>query len=119
MQDTWGISWPSISSIEEAINQYARLGIEIHISEMSISADSLSDYDLQVQSKRYEDIFKMLRKLDTDGGGKANITSVTIFGLMDGFVFYSNDKTTYTLFDTNFQPKPCFYKIQEVMRLYY
>lgn len=115
LQDCWSVAWPDISKIESGIKKFDSLGIEIHISEMSLTMESVSDYNLQQQAKRYEDIFKLLLKLDTDGGGKSNITSVTIFSLMDGYVFYDNDKTNYTMFDTNFRPKPCFYSVQKVL----
>lgn len=119
MQGYWGIGYPNLSDLENAINSYAQLGIEIHITELSIGVDDLSEENLEKQAQRYAEVFKMFQRLDTAGGGEANITSVTLFGLQDGFVMYGSDDSTTRLFDTDFQPKPCFYSIQEVMRLYY
>lgn len=119
LQDCWSVSWPSIERIEEGITKFDDLDIEIHISEMSITIDNLLPYNLEKQADRYEEIFTLLQRLDTAGGGNSNITAVTIFGLMDGFIFYSNDETNYTMFDCEFQPKPCFERVQKVFKEIY
>lgn len=120
LQDCWGLDFPSLKTIETEINTLSDIGIEIHCSEMAISVDKLSIDNFERQAKRYEEIFTLLQKLDTTGGGNADITCVTIFGLQDGFIFYDNDKTNYCLFDSEFKPKPCFYSIQKVLdELYY
>ncbi|MBQ8623668.1 MAG: endo-1,4-beta-xylanase [Oscillospiraceae bacterium] len=120
MQGYWGIDWPNVNDVENAIKNFAELGLELHVTELSIGVDNLSDKNLEIQAKKYEEYFKMFQRLDTAGGGPANITSVTLFGLQDGFVMYNSDDTTTRLFDTNFKPKPCFYRVQEVMEdLYY
>ncbi len=117
MQGNWNGSWFKPSDVEASINKFGSLGLEIHISEMCIGCenDMLTEENLKKQAQTYEDYFKIITRCDTDNGGKANITAVTIFGLMDGYVFYDNDKTTYTLFDTNFQPKPNFYSVSKVL----
>lgn len=120
MQGYWGIDWPNVRDVENAIKNFAELGLELHVTELSIGVDNLSDKNLKIQADKYEEYFKMFQRLDTAGGGPANITSVTLFGLQDGFVMYGNDDSTTRLFDKNFKPKPCFYSIQEVMEdLYY
>lgn len=119
LQDCWSVSWPSIEKIEAGITKFDDLDIEIHISEMSLTIDNLLPYNLVKQADRYEEIFTLLQRLDTDGGGNSNITAVTIFGLMDGFIFYSNDETNYTMFDCEFQPKPCFERVQQVFKELY
>lgn len=116
MQGYWGMGYPNLSDLESAIEAYAELGLEIHITELSCGVDDLSEENLEKQADRYADYFKMFQRLDTAGGGNANITSVTLFGLQDGFVMYGSDDSTTRLFDTNFQPKPCFYSVQKVMK---
>lgn len=116
MQGYWGINWPNLSDVETAINKFATLGLEIHITELSVSVDDLSAQNLKTQATKYEQIFKMLLRCDTAGGGKANITSVTLFGLQDGFVMYSSDTTTSRILDKNFEPKPCFDSIYKVLK---
>ena len=119
MQAYWGMGWPNISDLESAIKYFAKIGMEIQITELSCGVDSLTKDNLEAQAKRYAEYFKMFQRLDTAGGGPANITSVTLFGLQDGFVMYGTDNETSRLFDTNFQPKPCFYSIQKVMKELY
>ncbi len=118
MQGYWTGGWFKPSDVETALKKFGSLGLEIHITELSLSCDGdeLTEANLKKQAQAYEDYFKMFVRNDTDNGGKVNITAVTIFGLMDGFVFYDNDNTTYTLFDTNFRPKPDFYSVQKVLK---
>ncbi len=119
MQAYWGVGSPSIPELEATIKKYAELGLELQITEMSISVDEASAENFEKQAKRYAAIFYMLSYLDTEGGGPANITSVTLFGLMDGYVFYSNDTTNSRLFDTNFQPKPAFEQVKKMLEIAY
>jgi endo-1,4-beta-xylanase len=55
----------------------------------------------------------MLVSLDTEAGGPANITAVTLFGLVDHY--RDGDTTNSRLFDKNYEPKPAFYSIKEVL----
>lgn len=120
MQAYWGAGNPSIPVIETTIKKYAELGLEIQITEMSISIDENTAAEFEKQAKRYASIFYMLSYLDTEGGGPANITSVTLFGLMDGYVFYGDSDTTNTrLFDKNFQPKPAFNETKKMLEIAY
>lgn len=119
MQGYWGTTYPSLATLESTLKTYAKLGLEIHITEMSISIDDLSAENLEDQARRYAMIFFTLQGMDTQGGGPANITSVTLFGLMDGYVFYTDDSTTSRLFDTNLKPKPAFDKVQDMLRTLY
>lgn len=117
LQGYWGVGWPSIQNLEETIEQYAAVGIEIHITELSVGIDSIYNKDeLKKQADRYAELYRMFLRLDDSNGGIANITNVTVFGLQDGFVMYGTDKETTRFFDTNFQPKPCFYSVQEVLK---
>ncbi|MDD6035266.1 MAG: endo-1,4-beta-xylanase [Lachnospiraceae bacterium] len=116
MQGYWSTTYPSTSEIERAIKKFAELGLEIQITEMSIDAPDLTEEGLKKQAERYGSMFYMLGNLDTQGGGPANITSVTLFGLMDGYVLYGgSDKTTSRIFDADFRPKPAFERIERIM----
>ena len=81
---------------------------------VSIRTPDESAASFRRQAERYEDVFRVLTEVSTAGGGPANITSVTVFGLMDHYLFYPNDNTTTRLFDGNLQPKPAFYSVREV-----
>ncbi|MBQ3028892.1 MAG: endo-1,4-beta-xylanase, partial [Lachnospiraceae bacterium] len=114
MQAYW--TGASTSAIELAIKRFAKLGLEIQITELSIDAEELSETQLKKQAERYGSLFYMLGYLDTQGGGPANITAVTLFGLQDGFVMYNGtDTTTSRILDKDFQPKPAFERIARIM----
>ncbi|MCH5274133.1 MAG: endo-1,4-beta-xylanase [Lachnospiraceae bacterium] len=120
MQGYWGIGYPSVATIETTIKKFAELGLEIQITEMSVGVDDITEEEFEKQAKRYSSIFYMLSYVDIEGGGPANITSVTLFGLMDGYVFYGgSDTTTTRLFDTNFQPKPAFDSVKNMLEIAY
>ncbi|MDD5900560.1 MAG: endo-1,4-beta-xylanase [Lachnospiraceae bacterium] len=114
MQGYW--TGASNSAIELTIKTFAKLGLELQITELTIDAEDLSEAELKKQAERYGSLFYMFGYLDTQGGGPANITSVTLFGLMDGYVLYGgSDKTTSRIFDKEFQPKPAFDRIVRIM----
>ena len=56
---------------------------------------------------------------DTQGGGNANITCVSFFGVMDGYTLYGNDTTNSRLFDKDLQPKPVFYSVSDTFKMFY
>jgi endo-1,4-beta-xylanase len=118
MQGYMDLSYPGISggrdSFKAAIEKFAELGLEIHITELSIRTNGSSEELFRKQADRYEEVFRVLTELDTASGGPANITSVTVFGLMDNYLFYTNDTTTTRLFDGKLQPKPAFYSVLKV-----
>ena len=120
MQAYWGLTNPTVAVLEARMKRFAELGLEIQITELSVSPEDLSEENLERQAKRYASLFYMLSTLDTQGGGSVNITGVTLFGLMDGYVFYGNsDTSTARLFDTNFQPKPAFDSVKEMLEIAY
>lgn len=117
MQGYWGLSYPSISTIESAIKKYAELDLEIHITELSIGVEQENEEQFAKQAKMYGSVFVMLHNLDTAGGGPANITNVTLFGLVDHY--RDGDGTNSRLFDQNYEPKPAFEKVKDVMKACY
>lgn len=117
MQGYWGVSSPSVGVLESTIRKFAELELEIHITELSVSVDEETEEELEKQGQRYASIFMSLEKLDTAGGGSANITNVTFFGLVDHY--RQDDDTNSRLFDALYQPKPAFYKIRNMMNSVY
>jgi endo-1,4-beta-xylanase len=97
------------------LSKFAQLDLEIHLTELSISAPDKSEESMDKQAQRYETLFQILVGLDTASGKNANITSVTVFGLMDDYLFYTNDETNSRLFDGDLQPKPSFHSILSVV----
>lgn len=115
MQGYMSLTYPGIvsgnDSFMTALSKFSDLGLEIHITELSISSEDNDEKSMEKQAKRYETLFQILAGMDTASGKSANITSVTVFGLMDEYLFYANDKNYARLFDKNLQPKPAFYSI--------
>lgn len=117
MQGYWGVDYPSIGVLETTIRKFGELGLEIHITELSVGVDEENEDSFEKQGQRYASIFMSLAKLDTEGGGDVNITNVTFFGLIDHY--RQGDTTNSRLFDAVFQPKPAFYKVRNMMRTVY
>ena len=117
MQGYWGVDYPSIGTLENTIRKFAELELEIHITELSVGVDEENEENFEKQGQRYGAIFMALAALDTDGGGTANITNVTFFGLIDHY--RQGDTTNSRLFDTVYQPKPAFIKVRNMMKTLY
>lgn len=114
MQGYWGLDYPATDAIEKAIRRFAKLDLEIHITELSIGVDEETEEQFERQAKKYGSVFLMLRMLDTHFGGPANITNVTVFGLVDHY--HAQDTTNARLFDKFYQPKPAFESIKTMMK---
>ncbi len=117
MQGYWGVSYPDMSAITGTITYLGSLGLEIQITELSVGVDEETPEEFESQAKRYSSIFFNIRGCDIEGGGNANITNVTLFGLKDHYV--EADKTNARLFDKDYQPKPAFDKIMNIFLKYY
>lgn len=117
MQGYWGISYPSMSAIEGTILRFAKLDLELHITEMSVGVDEETEEEFKKQGQRYFNIFMALRNLDKEGGGSANITNVTVFGLKDHY--REGDTTNSRFFDKDLQPKPAYERVRDVMKATY
>ncbi|HHU37033.1 MAG TPA: glycoside hydrolase, partial [Treponema sp.] len=85
IQAHWSIAWPPISSIQETIDVFHKMGLDVQITELDINC-----YDNDKSSvtraygnfentlaKRYEEIFKLFRR------NKDKITNVTFWGVAD------------------------------------
>jgi len=118
MQGYMDLQYPGIrqgrDNLRAALARFAQLGLEIHITELTIRTPDASPVSFQRQAQRYAEVFLTLAEMDTDGGGPADITSVTVFGLMDNYLFYPNDTNTSRFFDGRLQPKPALYSVLRV-----
>ena len=114
MQGYWGIDYPGMTTIENTIRLFARLGLEIQITELSISVDEENEEELKKQADAYGSVFIKLRMLDDAAGGPANITNVTFFGLIDHY--REGDTTNTRLLDSNYQLKPAFKKVRDIFK---
>ena len=120
MQSYMGLTYPGIvaggDNILAAIQKFAQLELEIQLTELTLSIDTNDEESLQKQADRYKTLFQILVGQDTASGGPANITSVTVFGIMDEYMLYPDDKNYSRLFDGQLQPKPAFHSIMSVVQ---
>jgi endo-1,4-beta-xylanase len=116
MQGYWGIDYPKDEAIKKAIEKFAELDLEIHVTELSIGIENETKALIDKQGERYGEVFKLLHDMDKEAGGPANITNVTLFGLVDHY--REGDSTNTRIFDMNYEPKPAYFKIKEAMENY-
>lgn len=107
MQSHIKMGSPSIALYEEAIRKYASTGLEVQITELDIEQKSNSASDLSELAERYQEVFKMYKRVKDDG---VNLSAVTIWGINDGNSWIGGYPL---LFDDEFQAKQCFYAIAD------
>ncbi|MCB0748778.1 MAG: endo-1,4-beta-xylanase, partial [Ignavibacteriae bacterium] len=136
LQGHWGLTYPSNEEIDEALNTYSKLNVNLMITELDMavlplpddntSAEITKNYELQkkfnpypnglpdsmqvVLAERYADFFRLFNKY------KNKITRVTFWGVHDGNSWKNNwpirGRTEYPLlFDRKLKPKPAFYSV--------
>jgi endo-1,4-beta-xylanase len=116
--------YQSVANLEEAINQYSSLGLEVQITELDLSmyvtgvtytadmfltVDTFTDELKTKQAERYREFFELFRK------HKDVIKAVTFWGIADDNTwlseFSSGRKDFPLLFDDNHQPKKALYAV--------
>lgn len=115
IQAHWGLTWPSIATIEAALIQYHNMGLKIHISELDIDTNPngttqsfTSSLDDQL-AQRYKDIFTLFLKHSD------KIMKVTFWGITDQDswlrTFPTNRNNYPLLFDDNYNPKKAYWAL--------
>lgn len=113
IQGHWNINWPSLEDIKKAIEKYASLGLDIHITELDMSMFEFGDKRklkeptaemLDKQYHRYRDIFELFREYSSE------ISNVTLWGIADDNTWLDNfpiknRKNWPLLFDINHRSK--------------
>lgn len=125
LQGHWSIFEPSRNELEYAIQKYASLGLEIHVTELDVSiykwekekrakrSDESDEYtpELQkAQANQYKMFFEVFRKY------KNNVTNVTFWNVTDKYSWLDHypvegRKNHPSLFDTNGKPKAAFWEV--------
>ena len=113
---------PTMSNYEDTIKMYLATGLDIHITELDIGAMTTADAkDAQKLKKEYYDSFKLYLKY-AKKGDEPGVSSVTIWGLIDGSTWLNTDSqqpwlnNVYQyplLFDDDYYAKPAFYGVLE------
>ncbi|HET9932570.1 MAG TPA: endo-1,4-beta-xylanase [Polyangiaceae bacterium] len=113
--------YQDVSHLEDAIELYASLGVDVQVTEMDVSLyvpgvmytqdtfytlATFTDPIKAKQAQRYREFFELFRKY------KGTITGVTLWGIADDNTwlseFSSGRKDFPLLFDTNHNPKPAY-----------
>ncbi len=118
MQGHYNIDWPSTDHLTDAINRYASLGLEIHITELDVSIYTSQSAPTQAftneialrQRATYARFFGVFRR------HKSSITNVTFWGVHDGGSWLNNwpvaGRTDHPLlFDRNHNPKEAYFGV--------
>ena len=110
-----GSGYKLSDALEDEIEAFSQIkGLELQYTEIDMHNTDDSEEGLQKQAERYKEFFDVLTKMDREG--KANITSVTFWGLKDGESWLSGFKgeTSYPLlFTDDMEKKPCYESILE------
>lgn len=122
LQAHWSIFGPSLDDIRAAIEKYASLGLQLHITELDVSVFEFDDRRTDLTeptaemvdklTERYDEIFTLFREYSEV------VTNVTLWGAaddatwLDGFPVRGR-KNWPLLFDVNHDPKPALKKIME------
>lgn len=108
----------SYNSFENCLKKYAELDVDIQITELSFKIDEdtgeRNEQSLKRQADRYQEMFELLKRMDTADGGPCNITSVSVFGICDDYPLYDDMVQCLYLWDKDCKPKEAFFRIREV-----
>ncbi len=120
LQAHWNNFGPSIDEIREAIEKYAELGLQLHVTELDISVFEFSDRRtdltepteemLEKQAERYAEVFALFREYSDI------VTNVTLWGAADDITWLHNfpvrgRKNWPLLFDMDHRAKPAVKRI--------
>ncbi len=141
MQGHWGLDYPTIEEAEASILAFAKLGVQVMITELDISvlpdpeqwrgadisvnveaqqainpySEGLPDSVQQQLADRYAELFQLFLKHSD------KISRVTFWGTHDGHSWKNNwpvrGRTNYPLlFDRDYQPKPAFFAVLKLAK---
>ncbi|RFS14114.1 endo-1,4-beta-xylanase [Emticicia sp. C21] len=125
LQGHWSVYEPTAKELDESINKFASLGLQVQITELDVSVypkeherrekrpTDITAFPPEIQQKQtehYKMLFEVFRK------HKGHLTGVTFWNLsdkstwLDSFPFPGR-KDYPLLFDTEFKPKPAYWEV--------
>lgn len=120
LQAHWNLYDPSLEDVRAAIEKYASLGLQLHLTELDLSMFRFEDRRMDLtepplellerQALAYEAIFNLLKEYDEV------ISSVTFWGAADDYTWLDDfpvrgRKNWPFLFDEQQRPKSSFWKV--------
>lgn len=120
LQPTVGLTWPQLdgnasSSFRTMLATFAKLGLELQVTELGfhVPEKQRGPASTVQQTARFREMMELLLEFDSDNGGPANITSVTVFGICDDYPLYNNHRQDIFLYDGDCNPKPALFAWRE------
>ena len=105
---------PTVEAIAKSIDDMAKLGLEVQITELDVDMHIESESDSVAQGYRYKEMFDLFKS-------KKAVTNVTIWGLTDDRTWLRGsvglEHSDPLLFDADFQAKPAFWGIADPSQL--
>ncbi len=114
MQSHLLMDHPDVVAYRTALEMYGKLGLQIQITELDMHNADPSEESMKALADRYAEFFRIY--LDAKKNGKANITSVTFWNLLDENSWLSGFRreTSYPLlFWKNCLAKRAYYSVLE------
>lgn len=125
IQAHWSIYYPDMKTIQETIDLFAEMGLDVQITELDVSVyppggdrreKTEADIDIFTEemnnrlTAQYDSIFRVLR------ANRDKISAVTFWNVSDRYswldFFPVRGRKNYPLlFDQNYQPKDAYYKV--------
>ncbi len=115
MQSHLLMDHPDLNDYRTALEMYGALGLKINITELDMHNADPSEKSMKALADRYAEFFKIY--LDAKKNGKANVTSVTFWNLLDENSWLSGFRreTSYPLlFKGECEAKEAYYAVLKV-----
>ena len=117
MQSHLLMDHPDFKDYQKALEMFGATGLEIQITELDLHNADPSEESMHQLALRYQELFEIL--VAAKGTGKANITAVTFWNLLDENSWLSGfrKETSYPLlFHGKCEAKEAYYAVLEVLR---
>jgi len=116
MQSHLIMDHPTMEAYRTALEMYGALGLQVQITELDLHNADPSEESMHKLAMRYQELFRILAEAKKTG--KANITSVTFWNLLDENSWLSGFRreTSYPLlFRGKCEAKEAYYAVLEVV----
>lgn len=111
LQTHVGMTSPSLSQIDSSVRDYAKIGLEIQVTELDVLTHENTKEEMEKQAVRYKRLFLYFKNWKKQG---INISNVTFWGLADGqswLTGLTGEESFPLLFDDEYKKKPAFYGV--------
>ena len=116
MQSHLMMDHPDMKEFQTALEMYGALGIDVQLTELDMHNADPSEESMHKLAERYQELFRLL--VEAKKAGKANITAVTFWNLLDENSWLSGFRreTSYPLlFHGKCEAKEAYYAVLKVV----